>query len=469
MRCLNRRRLRGNALRGPFAPAFEQLESRFAMAGNVLAHVNGGNLIVVGDDAGAVITMSQPRPGQFTLTGDGTTINGSPQPATFSKVTGNVRFDFGAGDDSLTFDESSPIRVNGNLSLNGGKGSNTVATLEPGDGNGLGPSAVVGRSVRSGSIQRGSLNIGGDLTILNLASPIQNVGGDLTFFDGAGPIIQTIQLVNLHVRGNVSIRNLGGAAFVTMSVDSGGAAQPAPNSIDGDLIIFGGPGQVDQNSLSSLNVRGNVRIVNQANVAFTNINSINASNVIGGDLRISDNQADVGQVFVSATKITGNLRIHETAASSGIVSLAASVGGTTSLETGDGSDLVFVGESSFGGDFRLATGNSFDAVDIGGPVRAITVEQFRIVPVVDQNGHVTNLLEAVQAVFVVRGGPVTFRGNVTALFGQDDDTLTLATRAKVNFKKSALFDGQDGSNSADVGVSNLPVGPTFAHFQVNAV
>jgi hypothetical protein len=130
---------------------------------------------------------------------------------------------------------------------------------------------------------------------------------------------------------------------------------------------------------------------------------------------------------------------------------------------------VFVGASTFGGDFRMQTGNGEDAVDIGGPVRAITVRQFRVVPVVDQNGHVFKLLEAIQAVFVVKGGPATFHGNVTALFGQDDDSLTLATRAKVDFKKSALFDGENGINKADVSESNLSAAPTFTHFQVNAV
>jgi hypothetical protein len=455
--------------RRPLVLAFEQLESRLAMAGNVLAHVSGGNLIVVGDDRGATLTVSQPRPGQFTLTSDDTTINGSAQPATFAKVTRDLRFTFGAGDDTLVFDESNSISVRGNLSINGGAGSNTVTTLGPGDEGASGPAAAVGQSVRSESTQRGSLNVGGDLTILNLADPIQNVGGDLTVFNRAGPAIQTIQLVNFDVKGNVSVRNLGGAAFVTIGVDPGGAARPAPNSIHGDLIVFGGPGEVDQNSFSSLNVKGTVRIVNQARVTFTSINSVGASNVIGGDLRISDTQADVGQVFVSATKIIGDLRLHETAASNSVVSLAAAIGGTTDLETGDGSDLVFLGESSFGDRFRLRTGSGDDSVDIGGPVRAITVMQFRIVPVVDQNGHVSEVLEAIQAVFVVRGGPVTFHRDVTAFFGEGDDELTLATRAEVTFKKFALFDGQDGTNVADVTASNLSAAPTFVHFQVNAV
>jgi hypothetical protein len=46
------------------ARSFEQLESRLAMAGNVLAHVSGGNLIVIGDDAGATVTVKSdaPRP-----------------------------------------------------------------------------------------------------------------------------------------------------------------------------------------------------------------------------------------------------------------------------------------------------------------------------------------------------------------------------------------------------------------------
>jgi hypothetical protein len=439
------------------------------MAGNIQAHVAGGNLIVVGDDSGATITLSQPRPGQFTLTGDDTTINGSAQPAIFTKVTRDLRFNFGTGDDTLQFDESSPIRVRGNLAINGGKGSNTVTTLGPGDSGGPSPAAVVGQGVPSASTQPGSLSVGGDLTIFNLSGPLSQSGDGRSALTSDAAPIQTVQLVNLDVKGNVSIRNLGGAAFVTMSVDPGDAARPAPNSIHGDLIIFNGQGEADQNALSSVNVKGDLRIVNQANVALTRINSVGASNVIGGDLRITDINDDLGQILLSATNVTRDLLIHEKAASRGVTSLAASVGRTTRLETGVGADLVFVGESSFGDDFRLRTGQGDDAVSIGGPARTITVKQFRVVQVVDENGHVSKKLAAVQAIFVIGGGPVTFRRDVTAFLGEGDDALTLATRARVDFKKDALFDGQEGSNTADVSRSNLSAAPTFAHFQVNAV
>ena len=402
------------------------------MAGNVQAHVFGGNLTVIGDDAGATITVSQTQPGQFTLTGDNTTINGSAQPATFTKVTEGLLFYFGAGDDTLGFDESSPISIHGQLLISGGSGSNTVTTFQ------------------SGSTQPGSLTVGGNLTILNLKGPIQ-----------------TVQLANLHVKGGVNIVNLGGAAFVTMSVDPDEAG--VPNSIGGNVTIVNGPGEVDQNSFTSLNVKGNVQIINQANVTFTGINSFDASNVIGGSLLITDSHAEVGQISVAATRIARSLQILETAASSSVVSFADSVGGPTSIVTGDGADQVFVGESTFGGPFLLSTGKGNDAVSIGGPAAQYTVTQFRVVTFVDQNGNVVKRLVPVNIVFVAGGGPVTFGGNVTALFGDGDDTLTLATDAEVKFEKGALFDGQGGSNSANVDTNNLPAKPKFAHFQVNAV
>lgn len=421
------------------ALSFERLEGRLVMAGNVMAHVVGGNLIVIGDDAGATITVSQTQPGQFTLTGDDTTINGSAQPTTFTKVTGDLRFNFGAGDDTLQFDESSPISIHGQLSISGGSGSNTVTTF-------------FGPSVQSGSTQPGLLTVGGNLTILNLTGPIQ-----------------TVQLMNLDVKGGVNIVNLGGAVFATMSFDPGESGQAVPNSIRGNVTIVNGPGVVDQNSFTSLNVKGNVQIINQANVTFTGINSFDASNVIGGSLLITDSHAEVGQISVAATRIARGLQILETAASSSVVSFAGSVGGPTSIVTGDGADQVFVGESTFGGPFLLSTGKGNDAVYIGGPAVQYTVTQFRIVTFVDQNGNVVKRLVPVNEVFVAGGGPVTFGGNVTALFGDGDDTLTLATDAEVKFKKGALFDGQGGSNSANVDTNNLPAKPTFAHFQVNAV
>lgn len=50
-----------------FVPVLEQLEPRLALAGNVMAVVSGGNLIVTGDIQGvyligADITVSQPFP-----------------------------------------------------------------------------------------------------------------------------------------------------------------------------------------------------------------------------------------------------------------------------------------------------------------------------------------------------------------------------------------------------------------------
>ena len=179
--------------------------------------VSGDNLIVGGETTGAEISISvsQSRFGTFTLTGNGNLINGSRAPVTFSGISGNLNFSFEWADLALTFDESNPIIVGGNLAIVGGLGSNTIST-------------------QAGS--PGSLSVGGNVSILNLA------GGT-----------ESISLQNLNVKGNVQIQNVSGNAVVAM--DAASAAS---------LRILNGPGQFDQTDLSSIHVTGTVQINNLA-------------------------------------------------------------------------------------------------------------------------------------------------------------------------------------------------------------
>ena len=135
-----------------FVPRFEQLEPRLALTGNVAAIVSGGSLIVTGSNLGADIYVSQPCIGQITLTSGDTAVNGSTEPITFKGVTRDLIINFvGKGDDSITFDEINPINLFGNLTINGGQGSNTVSV-----------------ATSSASLNFASLNVGGNLSILNL-------------------------------------------------------------------------------------------------------------------------------------------------------------------------------------------------------------------------------------------------------------------------------------------------------------
>lgn len=104
-------------MRHPFNPPFElmnlmpqkpsrrlgveSLENRDLMAGNVTASIIQGSLQITGDSNSNVITVVQSGPGKFTVTGTGTTVNGSTTAKTFT-VSKDINIDTNAGNDRVT-------------------------------------------------------------------------------------------------------------------------------------------------------------------------------------------------------------------------------------------------------------------------------------------------------------------------------------------------------------------------------
>jgi len=413
-------------------PLLEQLETRTALAGNVTAAVLGGNLVVTSDNQGADIAISQPRVGKITLTGDGTSINGSAGPVTFSGVTRDLRINFGKGNDSLTFDETNPITVCGNLSINGGQGSNTISTL-------------------SGS--PGSLTVGRDLNILN---------------QPGGP--EQITLLNLSVKRNAQIRNMGGDSLVTIDVASNGTDLPGFNSIGGNLQIVNGPGQYNETDLSSINVKGSVQILNQGNDAITNISSSASPNTIGGNLQIIDGTGQLAQTEIDGTKVGCNLQVAASGPDSNttLILTSTQVRKDTGLKGGDGDSTVFVNDDTFGGSFQLQTGNGADTAYIGTGDIVIATERLRLIAETTfQNGTTVVIHRPVIDTIEVpySSGPVAFNGKVIAGLGNGDDILELALNALVKFRKAATFDGQGGYDTALLQITNLPSLPTLKNFE----
>jgi hypothetical protein len=414
-------------------PVLEQLETRTGLAGNVTAVVSGGDLIVRGDDAGADITLSQPGARQITLTGTDTTVNGSAGPVTFSGVTKDLRIYFGSGDDSLTFDESTPISLSGNLFLNGGGGSNTVSTQSDLE------------SLDAG----GSLNVGGNLNVLNPAGRTQ-----------------LISLLNLNVKGDVHILNLGGDALTRIESFDGS------NTVGGSLLIANGPGQSSETDLRSINVKGDVHILNQAGVAIACIDSFGGSNSVGGDLAIIDGPGQISQTVIGSTMIDHDLQVVQGGQDQNtILVLSTRVKGTTNLRSRNGDDTVFVNNTTFGGAFHLQTGQGTDTVVIGTGGEATLPQLVPEQIIVIQNGVpvlLTQLVVVPEQILIV-GGQTTYNGQVIADLGDGDDTLNLAVDAVVSFNEKATLDGQNGDNMASVHVANLAGAPMLKDFQVNMV
>lgn len=408
-----------------YGPSAEQLEVRIALAGNVTALVSLGNLLVIGSNQGAAITVSQPLAGKITLSGDGTLINGSSGPVTFSGVMRGLIVNFGSGNDSLTFDETNPITFSGSVVINGGQGSNMISTLES---------------------SPGSLNIGGSLTILNLPG--------LTEF---------IDLVQLSVTGNVQIQNLGGSAYVSIGAYPADLNPSPTSSIGGSLLISNGAGQFNEVDLTSILVKRNAQITNLSGLSIAGVEST----TVGGSLQIVSRSSQRAQTVIGDTKIGQNLAIMGLGAGDSTTLLEAiAINGSTTVQGGDGIDSVFLDDVRCGGSFLLQTGKGADTVWIGALVRTVTVE--RLVPEwhVNSSGNFV-VFKPVYETREVGGGQVTFNGAVTMLLGDGDDTLHLADGAEVTFKKAAILDGMAGNNTASIRSANLPTMPTFMHFQVS--
>jgi hypothetical protein len=420
-----------NAYRRPtrrrWVPVLEQLETRAVPAGNVTAAVIGGDLVLHGDDAGADITLSQPAPGQITVVGNDTNVNGASDPVTLS-VSRGLRATFGAGNDSLTFDLSDPISFAGPVSVNGGAGSNTVST------DSFGPEA---------------LSVRGDLTIVNLAG-----GPQLTF------------LGNLNVKGDVRVLNQGGDAITQIEPFDG------TNTIGGDLVVANGPGNSQETDLRAVNVKHDVRLVNQANVAVVSVNSFAAPNTIGGDFSVFDGPASLAATDIGGTQVGHDLRVRQDGAEQNTLILRNDqVKHDTHLRTGDGDATVLVNGSTFGGDFHLKTGAGADTVNLGTGGAATLVRLVAVEVVVIENGVpvVQTRVKAVPEEVLLTGGPVTFNDEAKVDLGAGDDTLNLALDAVVTFKKQASLDGRGGTNVANVHAANVVGTPGVKHFAANQV
>ena len=112
--------------------AFQQLENRALMTGNVSVAVQNHSLVVTGDNKDNAIEIYQVASGQYAIRNqDGTTtINHQSTPQTFSGVTGDFKIDLKGGNDVLNIDTASGglanITIPGNLNINLNNGNDVT-------------------------------------------------------------------------------------------------------------------------------------------------------------------------------------------------------------------------------------------------------------------------------------------------------------------------------------------------------
>jgi hypothetical protein len=111
----------------PWRALLERLEDRAVPAGNVIAAQFGTTLELFGDELGNVIQLrSGETPGEVTVRGVNTTVNGTGDEAVFEGVT-HIEADLGAGDDWLkTTDLTLTDRAGSDIVVNGGAGDDRI-------------------------------------------------------------------------------------------------------------------------------------------------------------------------------------------------------------------------------------------------------------------------------------------------------------------------------------------------------
>jgi len=406
--------------------SIERLETRLAFAGNVTAYVSRGTLTLRSDDLGADITISQPAPGQITVSGTDTTINRALDSVTFSGVTRNLFIRLGRGRDQLTIDQTGPITIPGNVDIFGGGGSDSIATLMSTDG---------------------ILRVGGSLRVWNLSSRTD---------------ASVTSLRNVDIKGDLRIQTTGQGGMV--QIDGSGGTGPA-SRIGGSVFIVNDARDAAYAGLSTVTVGGCISVTNRGWACSTVMGAVAARK----DVSIVSQAARYSSVLVTGTNMGGSLYVDGGAVeSAGCLLTACVVQGATTVIGGLGKDSVIFNGTDFRRAVSVFTGFGADRLSVGAESSYTFI---RFVPELreDTQFRVHQVLRPVFETQTTSGAPVQFQSTVNAFLGAETDSLVLGAEAVVTFRAWASFDGQGGRNEARVNWANLAHKPRLRAFAVTSL
>jgi hypothetical protein len=295
--------------------AFERLESRHLMAGNITAVMTGRDLLIEGDDFANTLSVSQTAnnnvvlrglaPGEFLAETSINGLNTTVFPVQFENVTGAIILRLRGGDDRLFFS----------------------------DGRFLGP-MTIDLGVGNDSAQLGgtSLRIDGGLTVrLGEGQDVysqNNVRIDRSLSVDAGLGNDNVLLGLSSVLGGLSMS--GGAGFDAIRVE-----RTAVGAFTGIL----GEGEGDRiEAIYSVFGQG-VSILGGAGADVVEITGSRLDSTLFVAL-----EADSGAVTVQGSIIASNVWL--TAAGSANVRVLSSRAGRTEIHTGPSHDTVVVDRSA---------------------------------------------------------------------------------------------------------------------------
>ena len=197
------------------APAlFEALEPRALLAGDVLASVAHGRLVLRGDAAANALVVSRDpaAPGDrsrvLVAPAAGTTVNGSAAPLALGGIFNGVLADLGAGDDDLTL-TGLLLGGGGDVKLSGGAGADRLLVRNSRVTGGVFLSGGEGAdrlAVRAGEVYA-DLRLDGGLGRDDYALADQRVRGSLGLVDTAAPTTAAFGRVSVDGRSHVRTGN----------------------------------------------------------------------------------------------------------------------------------------------------------------------------------------------------------------------------------------------------------------------
>jgi hypothetical protein len=312
------------------------------------------------------------------------------------------------GDDSVAFGTGVPVTVEGNVSIDGGDGANSI--------------------------------LANDLTVLK----------NLTVTNGTAAIgFNGSSFLNLSVGGNVTIKSTGGDTSTSIERNAAGNS-----TIKGNLTVTNGTG-TDAFFMFDTNVDGGVTINNGHGSAAGTAGSIDILNnynsayrsVIGKNLTVTYLDGNVnGYDGLWDTEVMGNVTLNHgpgafTTETDGFgTNLPVLVHGNFSI-LGTGTNSVYAGnQGRFTG---LTVGKKF-TITVGGG-SAETVEVYKLL--VGGNTSIT-LGNGGNTVYI---DDSAFNGTFALLSGAGNDTLNLETSSGTNsateFKKTVLINLGGGTGN----------------------
>ncbi|MEX2175425.1 MAG: hypothetical protein WD872_13770 [Pirellulaceae bacterium] len=388
---MSRRSNKTRAAKRTHKPAFELLETRALLAGNISVDVSGGNLIVRGDNQANGVAILQLDDGAYAVVGfNGTRVEGSADPFVVEGVTGNIDVDlkkgddligvgndpaglillaqeFGFGDDlgdaqalqddllALLDDAGAPERLEVPRNLN----------IRAGDGrDGVGIAGDIGQAV--------IVNLGnGDNTLVVVDS---TVGGSLVAIGGkardtlfvANTQIDHAFVANLKAGRNiadVANSSIGHSAVVTTGkhVD---IVDFADTSIGHSLIVRTGSGDDDVRAHAhdgeGVDINGNVNIDTGSHRDYVEL-----TGVVDGNVNIRTGNHD-DEVFLSGLAVHNSLIVNLGSGNDDLEADGVEVDQNAVVVAGSGNDAVALSASNVDRVFTAIMGSGRDTLFIQG-------------------------------------------------------------------------------------------------------